>query len=160
MQDFSKEAAEANNYQLADAEGAPIIFCVKKNASILKSLFQWLTQDQGLTEGNKHKAPLLFIDDEADYASINSKAGNKEITRINSQIRSILTLFTKSTYIGYTATPFANIFINPELGVGETGEAMGGDEESALLEEDLFPKKLFDKNTYAFGVLWSRLFFP
>ena len=77
LKDFSKEAAEANNYQLADAEGAPIIFCVKKNATILKSLFQWLTQDQGLTEGNKHKAPLLFIDDEADYASINSKAGKK-----------------------------------------------------------------------------------
>ena len=160
LRDFSKEAAEANNYQLADAEGAPIIFCVKKNATILKSLFQWLTQDQGLTEGNKHKAPLLFIDDEADYASINSKAGSKEITRINSQIRSILTLFSKSTYIGYTATPFANIFINPELGVGETGEAMGGDEESAVLEEDLFPKNFLIKIPTPSEYCGQDYFFP
>ena len=34
--------------------------------------------------------------------------------RINGAIRKILTAFEKSAYVGYTATPFANIFIYPQ----------------------------------------------
>jgi hypothetical protein len=54
---------------------------------------------------------LLLIDDEADNASINTNPENDVATRINGQIRSIIRLFDKSGYVGYTATPFANIFI-------------------------------------------------
>ena len=58
--------------------------------------------------------PLLLIDDEADNASINTLKNPNETTRINGLIRDILGKFNKSSYIGYTATPFANIFIHPE----------------------------------------------
>ena len=57
---------------------------------------------------------MLVIDDEADNASINVKQDTDEISRINGQIRDLLKMFERSCYIGYTATPFANIFINPD----------------------------------------------
>ena len=52
-----------------------------------------------------------MIDDEADNASINTNPEEDKSTRINELIRDILRLFHKSGYVGYTATPFANIFI-------------------------------------------------
>ncbi len=67
-----------------------------------------------------------MIDDEVDNASINTKNGENPTT-INNLIREILESFTKSSYVGFTATPFANIFIDPE-----SNDAMG--------KEDLFPK--------------------
>ena len=70
---------------------------------------------------------LLLIDDEADNASINTKSKQNAITRINEGIRDILSQFRKATYVGYTATPFANIFINPNS-------------RDAMLGEDLFPR--------------------
>ena len=56
---------------------------------------------------------MLLIDDEADNASINIRHHMDEISRINGQIRELLDLFERSNYVGYTATPFANIFIDP-----------------------------------------------
>ena len=125
--DFSKTVAKGINYSFGDVEGAPIVFCVKKIAPILRSLKEWLTESQGISESQKHKAPLLFIDDEADYASINSKEASNQITAVNASIRGILNLFERSTYVGYSATPFANIFIDP-------------DSEDEMLGQDLYPK--------------------
>ncbi len=92
----------------------PIIAVVKKNASNLNKLEQWLSlQTSAIQDGNKiiTSRPLLLIDDEADHASINTKNDDLNPTRINGQIRNLLRLFQKSAYVGYTATPFANIFI-------------------------------------------------
>lgn len=72
-------------------------------------------------------SPMLLIDDEADNASINVAKGAGEASKINSQIRSLLTIFDHRTYIGYTATPFANIFIDP-------------DSEHEMVGDDLFPR--------------------
>jgi len=47
-------------------------------------------------------------------ASINTAKDPKATTAINAVIRQILTLFERRSYIGYTATPFANIFIDPD----------------------------------------------
>ena len=58
--------------------------------------------------------PLLLIDDEADNASINTKKQKGEVTRINEGIRAILEQFNKASYVAYTATQFANIFISPD----------------------------------------------
>jgi hypothetical protein len=74
--------------------------------------------------------PMLLIDDEADNASINTKYGKGnglDVTRINGQIRELLNVFHRSCYVGYTATPFANIFIDP-------------DSEDDMYGEDLYPK--------------------
>ena len=98
----------------------PIILVVKKNYRTLDNIINWL---KGTTDKDKLSSyPLLIIDDEADNASINTKKDPSEVTKINRQIREILNMFDRRCYIGYTATPFANIFINPEGKNDKIGE--------------------------------------
>ncbi|WP_055048094.1 Z1 domain-containing protein [Devosia sp. A16] len=59
------------------------------------------------------KLKVLLIDDECDQASVNSARGEFDMTRINEGIRRTLALLPAVSYVGYTATPFANVFINP-----------------------------------------------
>ena len=68
-----------------------------------------------------------MIDDEADNASVNTRAANEDPTAINTRIRALLRLFTHSSYVGFTATPFANVFIDP-------------DNVTDMLGSDLFPR--------------------
>ena len=105
----------------------PAVFVIKKNASTLKNLINWLKGHNTQLNTTSVIEPLLLIDDEADNASINTKRRNDEISKINGQIRELLQLFDRSCYIGYTATPFANIFVDP-------------DSEDEMLGEDLFPR--------------------
>ncbi|MDC7710060.1 Z1 domain-containing protein [Vogesella indigofera] len=56
---------------------------------------------------------ILVIDDECDQASVNSARGELDMTTINERIRELLSLLPTACYIGYTATPFANVLINP-----------------------------------------------
>ena len=59
--------------------------------------------------------PTLVIDDESDQASINTRPPNsRERTAINKKITDLMKLFPRGQYVGYTATPFANVFINPD----------------------------------------------
>lgn len=107
-------AGAANALALNFYTNDPIIAVVKKNAHVLNRLEQWLAaQSTETSNGDKiiKSKPLLIIDDEADNASINTKRDELNPTRINGQIRNLLRLFQKSAYVGYTATPFANIFI-------------------------------------------------
>lgn len=100
--------------------GEPCLLVVKKNAAILKNLNDWFI---GLPKAFRG-APLLLIDDEADQASIDTRdqptlsdgtfAEDYEPTRVNGQIRRLLGTFERSAYVGYTATPFANILIHDE----------------------------------------------
>lgn len=86
-----------------------ILIC-KKNTSVLQNLLLWL--NEYLLENNdKHNIPFLIIDDEADNASINNLGhkGSEYANKINGHVRALLALFNRKTYIGYTATPFANI---------------------------------------------------
>jgi len=79
------------------------VLCVmKKNASVLRKFARWL---ESASEHLKD-APALIIDDEADQATVNSPT-------INPLIRRILDVLPKSAYVGYTATPFANVLIDP-----------------------------------------------
>lgn len=100
------------NLNLSEADFAldkiNVLVC-KKNTSILRNILVWLKRFA--TKEIIDNIPLLIIDDEADNASLNNLGhkGKEEATRINLQIRCILNLFAKSSYIGYTATPFANI---------------------------------------------------
>ena len=79
--------------------------------SILGSLINWI--ERAYDENTILSVPLLIIDDEADQASIDSSDEDSDPTVINHAIRKLISLFPKSVYIGYTATPFANVFINP-----------------------------------------------
>ncbi|WP_071335275.1 Z1 domain-containing protein [Burkholderia contaminans] len=92
----------------------PILFVMKKNKSPLENLAGWLEAQLRLSGHPKHPLPLLVIDDEADNASVNVRKEGEEPATINALIRCIIGKFSCSSYVAYTATPFANVFINPE----------------------------------------------
>jgi hypothetical protein len=106
--DFSARTTQTFN------TNEPIVAVVKKNTKVLEKLFQWLSSQASINakgERRINNKSLLLIDDEADNASINTNKDEDKSTKINEHIRNILRLFDKSGYVGYTATPFANIFI-------------------------------------------------
>ena len=116
-------------------EERPWLFVVKKNKSVLTLLLNWIrnrvanTKDINTGRPIVTNLPLLVIDDEADHASVDTGENvvdetgapdpEHEPKAINRLIRTILHSFTHSAYVGYTATPFANIFIHER---GETTE--------------------------------------
>ncbi len=85
-------------------ESGVALAVVKKNATVLRRLDQWL--QPAVKQRALADVPTLIIDDEADQASV-------ETSSINPLIRSIIGKLPKTTYIGYTATPFANVLIDP-----------------------------------------------
>ena len=139
LRDFNRATATSIGVSLRDLN-EPAVLVIKKNASTLKHLLAWLREYRsGASE--TIDLPLLLIDDEADNASINIAHHKGEVARINGQIRSLLALFERSGYVGYTATPFANVFIDPEA-------------EHDNFEADLFPRNFIvslDPPTNYFG---------
>lgn len=111
VQDFKKSSQQASNISVDGHSAVPYVFVVKKNKSVLNALQDWL-QQQASAQG-KINIPVLVLDDESDYASVNTNDENSP-TAINHAIRSILDTFTRSSYLAFTATPFANIFIDHE----------------------------------------------
>lgn len=91
-----------------------VVFVIKKNTRSLQKLTQWLLSLNADPITHKIDMPMLMIDDEADNASINTSADKEDPTKINELIRKLASIFTKSNYVGFTATPFANVFIDPE----------------------------------------------
>ncbi|PKM68372.1 MAG: endonuclease [Firmicutes bacterium HGW-Firmicutes-2] len=124
IRDFSDTFLNNLGLRLKD-NVEPVIFVVKKNKRTLENLYNWLRSYNVDVNGKHINLPLLMIDDEADNASVNTRDDDNP-TAINSAIRDLISLFTRSTYLGVTATPFANIFINP-------------DAEEEMLGNDLFP---------------------
>lgn len=112
-EDFNKNTAAKSGWKINDFS-KPIILIIKKNVSTLTALHKWLKELNAEGDGRISDVPMLLIDDEADNASINTNKEDLDPTRTNAMIRRILGLFAKSCYVGYTATPFANIFINPD----------------------------------------------
>ena len=91
----------------------PSIVIIKKNTNVLHNLIETIDRKEQAFKN----VPVLIIDDESDLASINTKTiqniekvTRDEITKTPLYIRALLSLFDKSVYIGYTATPYANIF--------------------------------------------------
>lgn len=92
------------------------LIIIKKNGHRLKKLNKWL--DDVSRKMGRLTAPVLVIDDEADQASVNVAATAREKNRrsvINAQISTLLDR-PRTSYIAYTATPFANILIDPNDG--------------------------------------------
>lgn len=119
LKDFNRNFIRQNNLSLKSLK-SPAIFIVKKNKSVLDNLNNWL-KTYNSTTGNKIDLPLLVIDDESDYASVNTKEEYNPTT-INAGIRRLLNNFDKKTYLAVTATPFANIFIHHEHYSDNVGE--------------------------------------
>lgn len=122
--DFNKNLLDSLHLGVQDLK-EPVVLVVKKNKSVLNNLESWLQKwcTNGIDK-TKIEYPILLIDDESDNASVNTSADS--INAINHGIRKILDLFSRSSYLGVTATPFANIFIDPSEKEGQL--------------PDLFPK--------------------
>lgn len=138
--DFYKEIAASLNVPLKNLS-EPAVFVIKKNPSTLRNLIDWLKTHNAQLGTDTIEEPMLLIDDESDNASINIAHRMDDISRINGQIRELLDLFDRSNYVGYTATPFANIFIDPES-------------EDKMAGHDLFPRDFIvslDPPTNYFG---------
>jgi len=122
--DFKKTILKQQTFDPTNSN-VPVVLVIKKNSSTLKNILSWLETSKDKDTFIKNY-PMLLIDDEADNASINTKKKPNEATTINKQIRQILNMFFKVSYVGFTATPFANIFIDP-------------DAEHEEYKDDLFP---------------------
>lgn len=121
------KAAVAQNLGVTPEE-RPWLFVIKKQKTVLTSLLKWLNEHvaDSIHESSGQKRishlPLLMIDDEADNASVDTgeqsydSNGEPDLQHepktINRLIRQIINLFNRKAYVGYTATPFANIFIH------------------------------------------------
>lgn len=125
--DFVGKNDQNTNFNLNGQIMEPLIFVIKKNKTVLKKLFTCMKNLNTSSFSPYIDQPLIMIDDEADNASINTSNDEYNPTQINQYIRKILKLFTKNCYIGFTATPFANVFIS-------------FDSESDMKKDDLFPK--------------------
>lgn len=139
--DFSK--AIAKHFHGISPEERPWLFVVKKQKTVLTALLNWIqtrvADSTDADDGRKlvTKLPLLVIDDEADNASVdtgeqvfdeNDEPDEEHRPKvINSLIRQVLHAFTRKAYVGYTATPFANIFIHQKGATAKEGP-------------DIFPK--------------------
>ncbi len=121
--DFVGGSDQTTGLKIADT---PLILVIKKNVSVLKKLYSSIKQINTKHENEKINGSLLIIDDEADNASINTNKEDEDPTKINDYITKILTLFERNSYVGYTATPFANVFISY-------------DSEDEMLRNGLFP---------------------
>lgn len=136
---LTDEDSDFREPQVADgfSSTGTVLIVAKKITPILKRLNQWFDK----LEGRLSEVPVLLIDDEADQASINTR-GNRRDPSIdrgrvpdddaapsitNALIRDILRKIPRATYIAYTATPFANILIDPDASDSRVGE-------------DLFPR--------------------
>jgi hypothetical protein len=118
-------------------EQRPWLFVVKKNKTVLERLHGWIhdhvanTTDQQTGRRVVSHLPLLLIDDEADHGSVDTgeqvfdQSGQPDEehqpTAINRLVRRILHSFSRSAYVGYTATPFANIFIHERAETRDEG---------------------------------------
>lgn len=124
LNDFT---GNCNKITMSLASNSLVLFVVKKNVSVLERLFNWLREQNVDPVKGYVNLPMLLIDDEADNASVNTRKDETDPTRTNKLIRQICNLFMNATYVGFTATPFANVFIDP-------------DSVNAMQHADLFPE--------------------
>src|SRR5690606_33266012 len=113
--DFNQSVANRLNIPIGKN---PVVFVIKKNKSILENLIDWFSKNENIKniDGTPKlfDVPALIIDDEADAASVNTAKDINEVKTINKLIRTLLNVFNQNTFIGYTATPYANLFISQE----------------------------------------------
>lgn len=109
----------------------PAIFVVKKNHSVLKKLRDWFSDIPSFVQSRN----LLVIDDEADHATVNTASAlpedldedeeeSPDLSVTNEYLRQILQQFPRRTYVGYTATPFANVLIDSDENHPEFGPSL------------------------------------
>ena len=123
----------------------PVLAIIKKNVKIMERLIKWIENSE---EKDRVNVPTLIIDDEADQASVDGNANKEETdpTKTNEKIRKIIELFFRKAYVGYTATPFANVFIQH-------------DSEHEKLGDDLYPRNFIHSLPEPRGYFGTRRIF-
>lgn len=122
--DFARKTAVSANVPVGSI---PVVLVIKKNRRIIDNLRDWVIDNHGVEDPDTGRKvvpdlPLFVIDDEADNAGVNtSKDPDTNPSAINKAIRQLVNSFTKASYVGYTATPFANIYISPDTDHDELG---------------------------------------
>lgn len=136
--DFNQAIAKRLNIPIGRN---PIVLVIKKNKSILENLIDWFSNDINakVVDGTPKlfDVPALIIDDEADAASVNASRDINDIKTINRLIRTLLNIFNQNTFVGYTATPYANLFISQEYNEEKTTVVKN---KTYKIGEDLFPR--------------------
>lgn len=107
--DFNAGASNNLASSILQNEKQRVVCVIKKNTHILSQLINWL---EASGENVLNRAPTLIIDDEADQASLNTNS-REQRSAINRHITNLLGLLPRSTYVAYTATPFANVLVEP-----------------------------------------------
>jgi hypothetical protein len=138
-------AAQARALGLNYSSREPVVFVVKKNYKLLNNLQKWI---EDWPDDKVRDRPMLLIDDEADYASINTKKSAGKVAATNAAIKGLLRTFNRKTYIGYTATPFANVFIPQYKGNNEQ------------FDDDLFPRDFMAAMPVPENYCGQDYFFP
>ena len=110
-QDFNGKMPVNVDYALSP--GPRILVVLKKNPHVLRRFIRWLS---GGSPALMKNCPMIVIDDEADQASVNTSRNEARRTAINALILQLLNSVPKAAYVGYTATPFANVLNEPPLG--------------------------------------------
>jgi len=136
--DFSQAVANRLNIPIGKN---PVVFVIKKNKSILENLIDWFSKDVNAKDIDGtpkiFDVPALIIDDEADAASVNTSRDINDIKTINRLIRTLLNIFNQNTFVGYTATPYANLFISQDYNEELTTTIKN---KKYKVGEDLFPR--------------------
>jgi hypothetical protein len=127
---ISGDFSHADHYDASDGAVQPThVMVVKKNANTLERVLEWIRGSNFEEIRNR----VLIIDDESDAASINTvpradldhshdelHSIDERATTINRIIRQIIS-HLPSTYVGYTATPYAVLLQDPHEDDDELG---------------------------------------
>jgi hypothetical protein len=138
LTDVTSDYSQHNVDLLASSD--PKLIVCKKHATILNRV---ILDFKNVPEKIRDEMSVLIIDDESDQATINSKKELEEYTAVSEKIGKLFKLFTRAQYVGFTATPFANVFIFPNdetqmfpddfiLSLPKPKNYMGGEEFFAL----------------------------
>lgn len=93
------------------------IMVIKKHSGRMQNVIRDLERVK--SHSRLADVPALIIDDESDQASVNTAkptldADDRRRSTINRRVVDLLELLPRSQYVGYTATPFANVLIDAE----------------------------------------------
>lgn len=99
-----------NNPGVLSSTSSVALMVVKKHEMRLANVTKFLESIPAATLNHR---PVMIIDDESDQATPNTLGAKDLVSTINKRIRALWAAVPTGTYVAYTATPFANVFIDP-----------------------------------------------
>ncbi|MGP5363967.1 Z1 domain-containing protein [Brachybacterium tyrofermentans] len=114
------------------------VMVVKKHEMRLANVSKFL---RSIPEVTLNRRAVMVIDDESDQATPNTLGSKDLVSTINKRVRELWSAVPTGTYVAYTATPFANVFIDPSD------------------DGDLYPEDFISVLAKPEGYMGSELFF-